>query len=237
MHELLSGFGLIILYFLICASTALLIRYFTPIPSEVFRKLLHLILLGSLLVWLFVFPTWWISALTAVLFALIVFPILSLAEKIKGFSHLLTERKTGEIKKSLLIVFSMYAIVVCICWGWIGDKLLALASIYAWGIGDAMAALVGKRFGKHTLSGKHIDGHKSIEGSCAMFTASFLSVLLILLIRGGLSWYAYPIIACCTASISAQTELCTPNGMDTITCPLAAMVILLPLTAAFGGIL
>ena len=40
-----------------------------------------------------------------------------------------------------------------------------------------------------------------------------------------------------TAAVSAAVELYTPNGMDTITCPLAAMAVLLPLVALFGGIL
>lgn len=237
MQELLTGSGIIIVYFLVSASSALLLKHFFRVPEEVFRKLLHFILLGSILVWILVFPTWWISALTAVLFALLVYPILSFGERIKGYSELLTERKTGEIKMSLLVVFAMYAVVACVCWGWLGDKLLALASIYAWGIGDAAAALIGKRFGRHPLNWKYINGRKSAEGTFAMFALSFLSVFLILLIRGGMAWYAYPVIALGTAVVSALTELYTPNGMDTITCPVAAMAALLPLTALFGGII
>jgi len=235
MQETLLGVGMILLYFAVCASSALVMHYFLPIPSEVFRKLLHMILLGSLSVWVAVFSSWQVSALSAVAFALIVYPILSLAERIEGFSKLLTERKGGEIKQSLLIVFAMYAIVVCICWGWLEDKLLTLASIYAWGFGDAAAALIGKRFGKHKLQWKYIDGRKSAEGTFAMFAVSFLSVLTVLLVRGGLSPVAYVVIAAVTAAVSAAAELYTPGGMDTITCPLAAMTVLLPLVAAFGG--
>jgi len=56
------------------------------------------------------------------------------------------------------------------------------------------------------------------------------------LYRGGLPVYAYPVISAVTASVSAATELFTKNGMDTITCPLAAMIVLLPLVSLFGGI-
>lgn len=66
-------------------------------PNEVFRKLLHMILICSIFVLTYAFSTWWISVAASVLFALIVFPILLFAERISGYSNLLTERKKGEI--------------------------------------------------------------------------------------------------------------------------------------------
>ena len=233
--ELWNGLLAVVIYFVLLAGIAFLLRRFTAIPDEPFRKLLHGILLGSLLVWTLTFSTWYLAALSALGFAVVVYPILQLAEHIKGFSSFLTERKQGELKHSLLIVFVMYAVVVSICWGWLDDKLLALCSIYAWGFGDAAAALVGKRFGKHGLEGRHIEGHKSVEGTLAMFGVSFLCVLSILLFRGGLAWYAYPVIALIVAAVNAFVELFTLDGMDTITCPLAAMVVLLLLLRVFGG--
>lgn len=236
MQELWRGTLDILLYFAVLVAIGVLIRRFTKIPDEPFRKFLHFILLGSLLVWTFAFPSWWMAAITAILFALIVFPFLKLAERIKGFSKFLTERKSGELKNSLLVVFFMYAVVIAVCWGRFDDKLIALCSIYAWGVGDAAAALVGKRFGKHGLTGKHIEGRKSVEGTLAMFCCSFICVLAILLLRGGLAWYVYPIIALVTAAVSAAVELFTKGGMDTITCPISAMVVLLTTLYLFGGI-
>ena len=236
MQALLHGGLEILLYFAVCATSALVAHALLPIPSEVFRKILHLILLGSLAVWVLQFSTWWLSVLTAVSFALAVYPLLSLAERLKGYSALLTERKGGEIKHSLLLVFTMYALVACICWGWLGDKLLALASIYAWGFGDAAAALVGKRFGRHHFSGRDFVRKKSWEGTLAMFAVSLCTVLSILCYRGGMPPVGIAVTSVCTAATAAAAELYTPNGMDTITCPLAAMAVLLPLTALFGGI-
>ncbi len=236
MTELLHGAAVIVLYFLICATSALVAHALLPIPSEVFRKILHLILLGSLAVWVLVFSSWWLSALSAVIFALAVYPLLSLAEHLKGYSALLTERKGGEIKQSLLVVFTMYALVAAVCWGWLDDKLLALASIYAWGLGDAAAALIGKRFGKHRFKAAAIS-RKSWEGTLAMFAVSFVTVWALLQLRGGLSPVGCILSAAGTAAVSAAVELYTPNGMDTITCPLAAMAALLLLIALFGGAL
>ncbi len=114
--------------------------------------------------------------------------------------------------------------------------MLALASIYAWGLGDAAAALIGKRFGKHHFKGAAIS-RKSWEGTLAMFAVSFVTVFTLLQFRGGLSPAGCIFSAAGTAAVSAAVELYTPNGMDTITCPLAAMAVLLPLVALFGGIL
>lgn len=237
MQAFMIGFGYILIYFLICAPAAFVLRLTVKMPDEAFRKILHCILLGSLSVWVVAFPNWWMTALSAIVFAIVVYPILFCAEKLKGYSKLVTERKSGELKSSLLIVFFMFAIVVSVCWGWQEDKLLALASIYAWGFGDAFAALIGKRFGKHKIGGKIIKGRKSVEGTVAMFAVSFCCVLAILIMRGGLCWYAYPVIALVTALVSAVVELYTLNGIDTITCPLAAMTVLLPLIHLFGGAL
>ena len=235
LYELLHGVCSILIYFVALASGAIVLRRFLTIPDEIFRKLLHCILLGSLLVWTTSFSRWWMAAGTALAFAAVVYPLLMLAEHWRGYSAFVTERSNGELKRSLIVVFTMYALVVAICWGWLDEKLLALCSVYAWGFGDAAAALVGKRFGRHGLTGSHIQGRKSEEGTLAMFAVSFVCVMAVLLFRGGMPWYAYPATAAVVAAVSAAVELFTRNGMDTITCPLAAMAVLLPLVYAFGG--
>lgn len=64
-----------------------------------------------------------------------------------------------------MLVYTMFAVVVTICWGFFGDKNLALVSLYAWGFGDAAAALIGKKFGKHKIKAPMLDGKKSYEGT------------------------------------------------------------------------
>ncbi len=235
MREFLISFGVLLLYFAVCATAAILLRRFVSVPREVFRKTLHIILLGSILVFTYAFVTWWISAIAAIVFMGLVFPILSFAERIPGYSELLTERKGGEIKNSLVVVFSMFAVLICVCWGWIGEKYLVIASVFAWGLGDAAAALVGKRFGRHYIEGKLVEGRKSLEGTLAMFMVSFVSVLIILLANGTAQWYGYIPIAAVTAAVCAVVELYTKGGMDTLTCPFAAAAIMIPLVRLWGG--
>ena len=130
----------------------------------------------------------------------------------------------------------MFAIVICVCWGGFGDKYLALASLYAWGIGDAYAALIGKRYGKHKITGPRLDGKKSYEGTFSMFLVSVITVFVILAIRGGLGIFANVIISLIVALVSTVAELYSKNGNDTVVCPLSAMVVLLLLLHLFGGI-
>lgn len=236
MHPVLLGTIYLILYFAIAAATALLCHFLFPIPKELFRKILHFILLGSFLVFIFAYPTWQSAALAAVIFELLVYPILAFFERYKGYSELTTERRHGELKASLMLVFTMFAIVVTICWGIFGDKYLALVSLYAWGIGDAFAALIGKQFGKHKINAPKLDGKKSYEGTFSMFFVSFITVTTILLCRGGLTLLSCLIISLIVATVSAITELYSKNGNDTIICPLSAMVTLLPLIYLFGGL-
>lgn len=227
------GAGMVVVYFIIAASIALGSRFFIKIPDELFRKILHCILLGSLLPFVFAFETWWMSAVTAVVFALVVYPILAFFERYKTFSELTTERKKGELKNSLLLVFGMFAVVISICWGWLSDKYLVLASIYAWGFGDAAAALVGTKFGRHKINWKYIDGKKSVEGTVAMFITSLISVVVILVCRGGMSVVGYFFVSMITAIVSAFAELYSKDGMDTVICPISAMVVLLPMVYWF----
>lgn len=237
MQELLAGTKAVLLYFAIAASTALGTRLLIRIPDELFRKILHCILLGSLPVFLFCFEIWWMAAAEAVGFALIVYPLLAFLDRFPLFGKLTTERKHGELQNSLLLVFGMFAIVMAVCWGWLGDRYLAMASIFSWGFGDAAAALVGKPYGKHKIKWKYTDGKKSFEGSAAMLLTSFVTLMCIMTFRGGFSLPVTVLIALTVASVSTLAELYSKNGNDTVICPLCSMAVLLPLIWILGGFL
>lgn len=235
MQELLHGAYVFLLYVIPAAGIMLLSRHVLSIPDEIFRKFLHFILLGTYFPFLFAFQTWWLSAGFALLFAALVYPILALLERIPAFSAFVTERKAGELKHSLVLAMGMATLSITVCWGIFGDKLLVLACIYAWGVGDAFAALVGKRFGRHKITLPHADPRKSVEGTAAMFLCSTATVTILLLVRGGLGAIPCLGIALITAGACAYVELCTTGGNDTVTCPTAAMLVLIPLVKLLGG--
>ncbi len=222
----MNGIIYVIIYYAICASLAVIIRWKGRLPNEVFRKLLHFILLGSLGLWLDVFPTWQSAAATAIAFEIVVYPILCILERLDGYSQFVTERSKGELKQSLILVFTMFAVVIFICWGITGQKYLTLASVYAWGFGDAAAALAGKRFGKHKIP-KIAQGKKSMEGSLAMLFVSFISVLCVFALFMGPVDQRTIWLCLITAVFTTLAELVSGGGMDTVICPLVAMCVLL----------
>ncbi len=237
MNELLQGLGWFVLYILVFVSILATLRLTVKIHDEVFRKMLHLVALGFVLVWVTAFAHWWWALAACLLLMIPIYPALKLAQRWSKFSYFFSERKEGEIISSFLLVFSMFAVAITVCWGLLGDKWLTCASIYAWGFGDAAAALIGKRFGRHKVHFKPVCGKKSWEGTAAMFLTSFVSVLLILLARGGLGIAGCLVTSLATASVSAFIELISRDGRDTITCPLGAMVTLITLLYFFGGLL
>ena len=237
MQEFLHGAGVLCIYFAVAASAALISRKLIKIPDELFRKILHFILLFSYIPFAFAFETWWRSVLLTVALEILIYPILAFAEKLPLFSAFVNERKHGELKQSLLLAFTMLAVCNTICWGIFGDKYFGLACMYAWGVGDAFAALIGKRFGKHKITWKYADEHKSVEGSCAMFLTSAIAIACVLLAHDHLTLLPYIVIPVAGSAVSTLVEMVTKDGRDTVYCPLAAMLVMLPLMGLFGGFL
>jgi len=235
MQDFLYGAGMVLLYIIPVAAIMLTARKLLKIPDELFRKILHFILLGAYIPFLFAFKVWWMSAAFAVLLILIIYPILMLAEHIPSFSTFVNERKGGEFKHSMVLALGVMALSICICWGGAKDKYLVLACIYAWGVGDAFAALIGKKFGKHKIKLKFADSHKSVEGSLAMLVTSTLAVFIVLSLRGGLDTAGCLLISLAAAAVCTLVELCTSGGFDTVSCPAAALVVILPLIRLLGG--
>ena len=235
MQELLSGAQSICIYIVLLAGIMLIARILFRIPDELFRKSLHFILLGAYIPFLFGFQTWWISAGFAAFLIVVLYPVLLLAGRIPAFSSFVNERKKGEFKSSMILALSVMVLSISVGWGIFDDKYLVLACVYAWGVGDAFAALIGKRFGKHKIRWKLADSHKSIEGSLAMFLTSAISVCLVLVLRGGLDVISCVFISVVAALACTLVELCTKSGLDTITCPATAMVIIIPLLKVLGG--
>ena len=231
MQFFLFGAGVTVRYIMIAAGIMLLARVCVTIPDELFRKALHFVLLGAYIPLVFAFEVWWMAAAFAASLIVILFPVLFFAEKIPRFSAFVNERKKGEFRSSMVLAVGMMVFSVSVCWGLFADRYLVLASIYAWGIGDGLAALVGKRFGKHKIKWKLADGKKSVEGSLAMFLCSLVSVCAVLMIRGGIGVIMCFVIALLAALVCTLAELCAKNGWDTVVCPVSAMAVIIPLVS------
>lgn len=235
MQELLHGAAVFFLWVIPLVAVCVIARLLLKVPNELFRKFLHFILLGVYALILFTFETWWVAAVFAGTLVVVFYPVLTVLGKFPVLSAFVNERWQGEFSLSLILALSVMAVSICICWGWLGDRYLVLACIYAWGVGDGFAALIGKRFGKHRIRLRFADNRKSVEGSAAMFVSSSLAVLIVLLVRGGMGFGGCLMTAVCGAAATTLVEMCSKNGYDTILCPAAAMVVILPLMRLLGG--
>ena len=230
MGELIRGALVFGAYIVPAAVTMLLLRRYTKIHDELFRKSLHFIMVGAYILFLFAFQTWWLAAVFVGLLAVAFFTLFTLLGRIPGFPEFINERKRGELRVSMSLALLMVVLSICLCWGWLDDRYLALAGLYAWGVGDGSAALTGKAIGKHKITWKISDGKKSWEGSIAMLLTASLAVFVILMIRGGLPLWACGLTAVTAGTAAAFAELCSKGGIDTVTCPLTASCVIVPLT-------
>lgn len=233
MQAFLSGVGFSFLFIIACLIPALLIRRFTRIGREPFRKLLHGIAQGLILALAYGFETWYHAVIFCALFIVLGYPALHCVEKYPIYARLTNQRRDGEVKNSLVLLFLMYIVILSICWGVLDDRFLAVASVFAWGFGDAAAGLIGRRYGRHKVRGTL----KSWEGTAAMFIVSWVCAFLVLLLRGRLGVPGCLLTAMAGAAVSAAVELYTTGGHDTITCPLSAMAVMVPLAYFLEGLL
>lgn len=204
---------------LVPAVVSLLAVYlWLDVPREVFRKLLHMVAFFSAPTIMHAAGDWRPATLALVAFGAVVWPVLAAAERLPQYADLFVQRRTHEVRRSLLLLFWGDAAIVALCWGLFGRPQVAVASILMWGFGDAAAALVGKRFGRHKVSLPLADHKKTWEGSGAMLATETLVGLVVM----GLS--PQVLIA---ALAGAYVELITHGGYDTVTVPIAVAAVLL----------
>jgi len=118
---------------------------------------------------------------------------------------------------------------------------IAAAAVMAMTWGDAMAAIIGRRFGRHryTVSG----GTRSYEGSAAMFVFAALAMLLTLVLVPGsplgpltppLSLGTALAATLAAAVVATLAEALSPAGTDNLSVPLLAGATLFVVVTALG---
>ncbi len=220
-------FAVLILYIIPCVLVILPVRFLTKVPSFVFRKMLHTIAFTCFAVMISSARSWQSASLTSLIIAVLIYPILSLVEHEPWYGRLFVQKSEGEIKKSLLKVFFMFALLTAAAWGIFRRPHAAAAAVLMWGIGDAFAALIGIPYGKHKVKWKLTDGKKSWEGSFAMLCVSFFAGFLLIHFR-----YRFPagtsaVIAFAGASAGTLAELLSDSEWDTVTVPTVILAVFL----------
>jgi dolichol kinase len=223
LMDVLSGLKYFLIYMFSIAGVLFLVNKIFPLPKELFRKLFHFVAFSSVVVMIYAANEWIAAAIVPIGVIIVNYPGLAICSKNKKFTKMFSERRPGEMKSSLFQLFGTMALIISISWGLLGHKELAVASILMWGFGDAAAALIGKKYGKHkVLRFKHVDHKKSWEGTAAMSVVAFVFGLASLMVVGNV-----PLVNCLpaiviAAPLAAITELITKGGYDTVTVPLVS---------------
>ncbi len=227
--DILSCLGILMAYIIPCVLVLLPIRFLTRVPSYIFRKLLHIVAFTCVSLMILAAQSWQAAALTSVLIAGVIYPLLRAVEHKKWYPRLFVEKKPGEIRKSMLMLFFMFAAMITVCWGIFDKPELAATAILMWGTGDAAAALIGIPFGKHKIHPMLSDGKKSWEGSAAMLAVSFLAGTLMLTLTRVTALPHALLQSAAAAFFGTAAELLSPGEYDTVTVPavIAAVLLLL----------
>ncbi|MGM9538146.1 MAG: TSUP family transporter [Candidatus Onthomonas sp.] len=231
LMQVLRCMGWYLLFIAGIVIVILALRLCFHLPSEVSRKLLQFPAMTSVIFMLYVAETWVAGVICAVIFCLAVFPVLCLLERWEGYANLFIERRPGEVKKSLFLLFGTHTLLAALCWGLLERPYVAVTAILVWGVADTAAALWGKRFGKHRIRLAHADPRKTWEGTAAMAVTSFVTGAAVLLVTSPLPVWKCLLFALLSAPVSAAAELYSHRGNDTVTVPSAVAAVLALLCA------
>ena len=224
--EIISSMKVLALAIVAVALLIVVLQLIFKFPKYVFRKLLHLVAFSCVCIMLHFAESWQAAVLVNLIFAALIYPILALLEKESWYGSLFVEKSKGEVKRSLVMLFCMYAALIFVSWGLLGKAYLAAAAILMWGPGDAAAALVGIPFGKHKIKLKITDGKKSLEGTLAMFVTSALFGGLYIGLFTDTGIVMAVIMAVFGGVTAAFTELVSDSEWDTVTVPVSVLVVL-----------
>ena len=130
--------------------------------------------------------------------------------------------ETGE-KGNLGTVYFPISFSIIICLLWTRPNLL-VASLMPMTWGDALAAVLGRRYGQRKYS--VLGSTRSVEGSLAMFLVSWLSTFLALLLLSPLAWQTSLFYSLALAAFATLVEALSPWHIDNLTVPLLSAALL-----------
>lgn len=214
--------ALLLSYVYVFAVIALgeLLRRMARRPADFTRKFIHIgvgmWVLGTALL----FRTWYLALIPPATFVLI-----------NAFSYwrgTFKAMETGE-KGNLGTIYFPISFGLLVFYFW-NQPVNMVASMMPMTWGDAMAAIVGRRYGHYrfTIGGRT----RSLEGSLAMLFWSWVSTSLALFAmpyfaaRPPINWMLALIYGAAIAIVSTVVEALSPWGIDNLTVPIATALAL-----------
>ena len=208
--------GVAVVYIYVAIMLIVTEKVLSKYPS-VSRKILH-IMTGNIAFILPIFQTRemmvFLAAGPFILFTFLMSPY-SPIKSVRG--------KTSEAGHGLGLVYYAIAWAV-LAYIFFDTKEVIAIGILAMSYGDGLASLIGIKFGKKKY--QIFEDVKSYVGSYAMFTFTFIMMIIALLFYGKLSLnYETLFLLLCIAGISAIAEGVTPRGLDNLSVPFVAAIL------------
>lgn len=229
---LLMGYYLFLLLLL-----PTLLKLKTRVPTEVVRKLQHILYSFSIFLLLELFSEWYLAIAASFLLLVVGYPALLSVENSRWYRKTFVDRtqKGGELRKQLLFVKLSFAALITVFWGLLGPewKYAVAAAVMAWGFGDAAAALVGKALGSNRVLHHLIDAGKTFEGTGAMVLFAGLGIFFTLLLYANQSWQLSLLVSLAAAPLCGVIELFSRKGTDTLTVPFFTAITIAALVNLF----
>lgn len=217
--------SLVIVWILLILLAAWLVRRLGSDDPEVIRKIVHVGTGNVILL------AWWldIPAIVGISASVIASIVTLLSYR---FPILPGINSVG--RQSLGTFFYSVSIGILIAWFWnIQQPQYAVLGVLVMTWGDGLAALLGKRFGKHQY--EVFGGHKSLEGSATMAAVTFTVSFLILLSVNGNFWQA-TLVSLMVAVVTTGLETFSLLGIDNLTVPLGSAALAYILDRLIQGI-
>lgn len=196
---------------------------FTPVTSEVSRKIVHI---GSGNV---ILLAWWlhIPAYLGIAAGVISGAIALISYKLPILPSVNSIGRT-----SFGTFFYAVTIATLIAWFWpLHLEQYAALGILIMTWGDGLAAIIGQRFGKHSYQVGGIK--KSWEGSLTMCLVSYVICSLILLGVQGNIWQTW-IVSLAVALVATGLEAFSKWGIDNLTVPVGSAALCYWLIGVFS---
>jgi len=130
--------------------------------------------------------------------------------------------ETGEKENLGTIYFPIsFAALIWLLWD---RPHLLVAGLMPMTWGDALAAVIGRRFGRRTYT--VLGSTRSLEGSAVMFLAGWAATLVALLLLGSIDPLTAVWVAAATALGATAVEALSPWGIDNLTVPAVSALLL-----------
>jgi len=224
-------------WMLICYAYILLIIFVSSkmdtslhVSRRVSRKFLHA-MIGNLLFIIPFFTANIYPVLVSASFILVTFlaspfsPFRNFGRRLKGLADI-----TEEGHKFGLILYAISYTFLALFFT--SKPYIIAAGILPMAYGDAAASIIGERYGKRKY---RFIVEKSLEGSIAMFFASFLSFTISLAFFSlfyAFSFFNKIFMAVIVAGVATLVEGLSPKGLDNVTVPFSCAFVFLLLNGS-----